>query len=121
MQKQRRWDIVSLYRWAAMIIARDELPHYVAALRAEGKRIVFTNGCFDILHRGHVEYLSAARKLGDVLIVGLNSDASVRRLKGPERPINPQDGIALLCSMHCVQWTLSPFSTKTRPQRSLHW
>lgn len=91
MQKQRRWDIVSLYRWAAMIIARDELPHYVAALRAEGKRIVFTNGCFDILHRGHVENLSATRKLGDVLIVGLNSDASVRRLKGPERPINPQD------------------------------
>lgn len=74
-----------------MIIARDDLPGYLAPLRAEGKQIVFTNGCFDILHRGHVEYLSAARQLGDVLIVGLNSDASVRRLKGPERPINPQD------------------------------
>lgn len=53
-----------------------------------GKRIVFTNGCFDILHRGHVTYLSEARKLGDLLVVGLNADASVKRLKGPERPIN---------------------------------
>lgn len=52
------------------------------------KRIVFTNGCFDILHRGHVTYLSEARKLGDLLVVGLNADASVKRLKGPERPIN---------------------------------
>lgn len=54
----------------------------------QGKRIVFTNGCFDILHRGHVTYLAEARKLGDLLIIGLNSDASVKRLKGPERPIN---------------------------------
>lgn len=53
-----------------------------------GKRIVFTNGCFDILHRGHVTYLSEARKLGDLLVIGLNADASVKRLKGPERPIN---------------------------------
>lgn len=52
------------------------------------KRIVFTNGCFDILHRGHVTYLAEARKLGDLLVIGLNSDASVRKLKGPERPIN---------------------------------
>jgi D-glycero-beta-D-manno-heptose 1-phosphate adenylyltransferase len=56
-----------------------------------GKRIVFTNGCFDILHRGHVSYLAEARKLGDVLLIGLNSDESVRRLKGPQRPINNQD------------------------------
>lgn len=54
----------------------------------KGKKIVFTNGCFDILHRGHVTYLSEARKLGDLLVIGLNSDASVKRLKGPERPIN---------------------------------
>lgn len=53
-----------------------------------GKKIVFTNGCFDILHRGHVTYLTEAKKLGDLLVVGLNSDASVKRLKGPERPIN---------------------------------
>jgi len=52
------------------------------------KKIVFTNGCFDILHRGHVTYLAEARKLGDLLVVGLNSDESVKRLKGPERPIN---------------------------------
>lgn len=56
----------------------------------KGKKIVFTNGCFDILHRGHVTYLSEARKLGDLLVVGLNSDASVHRLKGPERPINKE-------------------------------
>lgn len=54
------------------------------------KRIVFTNGCFDILHRGHVTYLAEARKLGDLLVIGLNSDASVRKLKGPERPINKE-------------------------------
>ncbi len=57
----------------------------------KGKKIVFTNGCFDILHRGHVTYLAEARKLGDLLLVGLNSDASVKRLKGPERPINNED------------------------------
>lgn len=54
----------------------------------EGKKIVFTNGCFDIIHKGHVTYLNEAKKLGDILIIGLNSDASVKRLKGPERPIN---------------------------------
>lgn len=54
----------------------------------EGKKIVFTNGCFDIIHKGHVTYLNEAKKLGDLLVVGLNSDASVKRLKGPERPIN---------------------------------
>lgn len=56
-----------------------------------GKKIVFTNGCFDILHRGHVTYLSEARKLGDLLVIGLNSDASVKRLKGEERPINNEE------------------------------
>lgn len=59
--------------------------------RNEGKKIVFTNGCFDILHRGHVSYLNEARKLGDLLLIGLNSDASVKRLKGPERPINNEE------------------------------
>jgi rfaE bifunctional protein nucleotidyltransferase chain/domain len=56
----------------------------------QGKKIVFTNGCFDILHRGHVTYLSEARRLGDLLVVGVNSDASVKRLKGPSRPINSE-------------------------------
>jgi D-beta-D-heptose 7-phosphate kinase/D-beta-D-heptose 1-phosphate adenosyltransferase len=59
--------------------------------RPRGERLVFTNGCFDILHRGHVEYLASARRLGDRLIVGLNRDDSVQRLKGPGRPINPYD------------------------------
>lgn len=58
--------------------------------------LVFTNGCFDILHRGHVEYLHAARALGDRLVVGLNTDESVRRLKGPERPVNPEDDRAVV-------------------------
>ena len=60
----------------------------LAAERASGRRIVFTNGCFDVLHRGHVGYLRQARELGDVLVVALNSDASVARLKGPQRPVN---------------------------------
>jgi len=59
--------------------------------RKEGKKIVFTNGCFDIIHAGHVDYLEKAKKLGDVLVVGLNSDESVRRLKGKERPVNIQE------------------------------
>jgi len=70
---------------------QDRIAELAASLRAEGKRVVFTNGVFDILHAGHVTYLEKARALGDVLVVGLNTDASVRRLKGPERPINSED------------------------------
>lgn len=71
-----------------------------------GKRIVFTNGCFDILHKGHVTYLGEARKLGDVLIVGVNSDASVKRLKGPERPINNErDRAYVLSQLKAVDFT----------------
>ncbi|MDD4940940.1 MAG: D-glycero-beta-D-manno-heptose 1-phosphate adenylyltransferase [Candidatus Omnitrophica bacterium] len=62
----------------------------VRALRRRGRRVVFTNGCFDILHAGHVAYLEAARNKGDILVVGINSDASVRRLKGRRRPVVPQ-------------------------------
>lgn len=66
-------------------------------------KVVFTNGCFDILHRGHVEYLEASRKLGNKLVVGINSDASVKRLKGPSRPINKQDDRAYLVNaLKCV-------------------
>jgi rfaE bifunctional protein nucleotidyltransferase chain/domain len=65
----------------------DTLREIVATRRADGARIVFTNGCFDLLHPGHVRYLAAARALGDVLVVGLNDDASVRRLKGAGRPV----------------------------------
>jgi D-beta-D-heptose 7-phosphate kinase / D-beta-D-heptose 1-phosphate adenosyltransferase len=70
------------------ILMLEDLLRKIAAWRAEGKKIAFTNGCFDILHVGHVVYLDRARGLADVLIVGLNSDASVRRLKGPQRPLN---------------------------------
>ncbi len=75
------------------------LAFELSRLKAEGKKIVFTNGCFDILHAGHVRYLATARELGDVLVVGLNSDDSVRRLsKGPERPICSQDERAIVLS-----------------------
>lgn len=66
-----------------------ELDKFLEANK--GKKIVFTNGCFDILHRGHVTYLAEAKKLGDLLVMGVNSDASVKRLKGPERPINNEE------------------------------
>lgn len=81
----------------------DELIAELDAARARGARIVFTNGCFDILHRGHVEYLAEARALGDLLVVGLNGDDSVRRLKGPGRPINPlEDRAAVLSALRSV-------------------
>lgn len=71
--------------------------------RPRNERVVFTNGCFDLLHRGHVEYLARARELGDILIVGLNSDDSVRRLKGPRRPlITQEDRATTLAAMECV-------------------
>ena len=73
-----------------MLIPNERIEVVSAALREGGARVVFTNGCFDILHAGHVRYLAAARALGDVLILGLNSDASVRRLKGDERPVNSE-------------------------------
>lgn len=73
------------------IFTLDHLQKRIALWRFKGKKIVFTNGCFDILHLGHVEYLSKSRDLGDVLIVGLNSDESVRRIKGMHRPVNNQD------------------------------
>lgn len=73
-----------------MLIPNERIAEFAAALREGGARVVFTNGCFDILHTGHVRYLAAARALGDVLILGLNSDASVRRLKGETRPVNSE-------------------------------
>ncbi len=85
----------------------------LAAYRREGKRIVLTNGCFDILHRGHVTYLSRAKALGDVLVVGVNSDESIRRLKGPGRPINSlDDRLQVLGAMSCVDHVV-PFHEDT--------
>ncbi|MCL2040961.1 MAG: D-glycero-beta-D-manno-heptose 1-phosphate adenylyltransferase [Bacteroidales bacterium] len=78
------------------ILDRHALERNLAFWRFRARKIVFTNGCFDILHRGHVEYLSQARDKGDILIVGLNTDASVRRLKGANRPVNPQEARAMV-------------------------
>jgi D-beta-D-heptose 7-phosphate kinase / D-beta-D-heptose 1-phosphate adenosyltransferase len=84
----------------------DDLPSLSARLaqhRSQGRRIVFTNGCFDILHSGHIAYLNRARALGDVLVVGVNSDAGVRRIKGPGRPINTlADRVQVLGALSCV-------------------
>jgi rfaE bifunctional protein nucleotidyltransferase chain/domain len=87
-----------------MILTRLEFMERAATLRADGRRVVFTNGVFDILHVGHVRYLQAARALGDALLVGVNSDASVRRLnKGPSRPLNPEEERAeVLDALACV-------------------
>jgi rfaE bifunctional protein kinase chain/domain/rfaE bifunctional protein nucleotidyltransferase chain/domain len=85
------------------VTSTSELREQVAAHRAAGRRIVFTNGCFDILHAGHVEYLRQARALGDVLVVALNSDASIRRLKGEDRPIVPEaERAGLLAALRSV-------------------
>ena len=89
---------------SSKIISQQEISRFVNAKRFTGKRIVFTNGCFDILHAGHVDYLTQARDLGDILVLGLNTDESVKRLnKGPERPINNQDARAkVLAGLGCV-------------------
>ncbi len=85
-------------------------------LRSAGYKIVFTNGCFDIIHRGHIELLKFARSLGDVLVVGLNDDGSVRRLKGKNRPINTlEDRALVLLSIRWVDFVV-PFSEDT-PER----
>lgn len=73
-----------------MLVAPEDITALVTILKRGGKRIVFTNGCFDILHAGHVRYLAAAKKLGDILVLGLNTDESVRHLKGPARPVNSE-------------------------------
>jgi D-beta-D-heptose 7-phosphate kinase/D-beta-D-heptose 1-phosphate adenosyltransferase len=87
--------------------SREEIVRIAENLRRAGKRIVFTNGCFDILHKGHVTYLREARKLGDVLILGLNTDESVRGLKGDGRPVNNEDDRAeVLCSLESVDYVV---------------
>ena len=106
------WDEIIAYEAALhesatehRIKSREALAETVKRLKNEGKRIVFTNGCFDILHLGHVKYLEKAKSFGDVLIVGVNSDDSVRRLKGPERPVNPQfDRAYLLAALDAVDF-----------------
>jgi D-beta-D-heptose 7-phosphate kinase/D-beta-D-heptose 1-phosphate adenosyltransferase len=87
----------------SVVATRRDLTRHITRLRRLGRRIVFTNGCFDVIHSGHVQYLEQSRALGDVLIVGLNSDAGVSRLKGPGRPVNREsDRAAVLAGLRCV-------------------
>jgi D-beta-D-heptose 7-phosphate kinase/D-beta-D-heptose 1-phosphate adenosyltransferase len=84
---------------------RDDLRRIVQDLKSKGKRIVFTNGCFDLLHVGHIRYLEEAKSLGDILLVGVNSDRSVREIKGPYRPILPEEERAeILSGLGCLDY-----------------
>jgi len=105
----------------AKIKGRAELTEIRKDLARQGKTVVFTNGCFDILHRGHVEYLLQARRLGDVLMIGVNDDQSVRRLKGPGRPLVPQqDRAYLLAALIMVDYVcLFPEDTPLQLIQSL--
>jgi D-beta-D-heptose 7-phosphate kinase/D-beta-D-heptose 1-phosphate adenosyltransferase len=87
------------------IKTKEDLHRIVEDLKKKGKRIVFTNGCFDLLHLGHIRYLEKAKFLGDILVVGVNSDRSVQSLKGPERPILPEEERAeILSGLECVDY-----------------
>lgn len=105
------------------VMSEDQLLCAVTEARSQGKRIVFTNGCFDIIHAGHVGYLASARDQGDCLIVAINSDESVHNLKGPGRPINPAERrMAVLAALEAVDWvvmfdtpTPEPLLRKVRP------
>jgi len=89
------------------IITREKASRIASQVKREGRKVAFTNGCFDLLHIGHLELLEHARKLGDILIVGLNSDDSVRRLKGPQRPINTQlDRARILAALEVVDYVV---------------
>jgi D-beta-D-heptose 7-phosphate kinase/D-beta-D-heptose 1-phosphate adenosyltransferase len=98
------------------VMDEAQLREAVALARRRGEKVVMTNGCFDILHAGHVSYLANARKLGDRLIVAVNSDASTKRLKGETRPINPLiNRMIVLGALEAVDWVV-PFEEDT-PQR----
>jgi rfaE bifunctional protein nucleotidyltransferase chain/domain len=101
---------------AGKVVAWEELEQRLAPLRGAGGCVVFTNGCFDLLHVGHVRYLQAARGLGDALVVGVNSDASVRGLKGRTRPIVPAEERAeVVAALACVDYvTIFDESTPER-------
>ena len=106
-----------------MLLPQTDIAEFCRILRAGGKKIVFTNGCFDILHAGHVRYLAKARSYGDVLVLGLNSDASVRANKGPSRPINGEldraEVVGALASVDAVvlfdELTAESIIAKVRP------
>lgn len=90
---------------ASKIVSVEELARHAGLFRQNGRSLVFTNGCFDLLHVGHVRYLQAARREGDALVVALNADTSVRALKGDSRPINTeQDRAEIVAALACVDW-----------------
>lgn len=98
------------------VLSEAQLKQAVAIARRQGERIVMTNGCFDILHAGHVHYLAQARQLGDRLIVAINSDASIQQLKGESRPINPlAQRLQVLAALRVVDWVVS--FTEETPER----
>ena len=89
------------------VVSLQELKPIIDDLRRRGGKVVFTNGCFDILHAGHVQYLKEAKSLGDILIVGINSDSSVKAIKGEKRPIIPQDErVEVLSALECVDYVV---------------
>ncbi len=101
--KRRRLDKNCAVHFSDKIIAWDKLPAWRAAMGAAGKKLVVTNGCFDLLHLGHVSYLESARNLGDALLVGINGDDSARQLKGKGRPVNSEaDRAAVLAALASV-------------------
>ncbi|MEJ1195577.1 D-glycero-beta-D-manno-heptose 1-phosphate adenylyltransferase [Pseudarthrobacter sp. CCNWLW207] len=113
-----------LASFADTALGIDELALELEAHRSQGQRIVLTNGCFDVLHKGHTRYLNQAKQLGDILVVALNSDASVRRLKGSDRPINTEaDRAAVIAALSCVDYvtvfdtpTASPLIRRLKPE-----
>ncbi|HJW00082.1 MAG TPA: D-glycero-beta-D-manno-heptose 1-phosphate adenylyltransferase [Arthrobacter sp.] len=113
-----------LESFADTALSIDELALELEVRRSQDQRIVLTNGCFDVLHKGHTRYLNQAKQLGDVLVVALNSDASVRQLKGPDRPINTEaDRAAVIAALSCVDYvtvfdtpTASPLIRRLRPE-----
>jgi rfaE bifunctional protein nucleotidyltransferase chain/domain len=98
------------------VLTSEETRTKISAWHRDGRRVVFTNGCFDILHAGHVRYLAAAKELGDALVIGLNSDASVRRLKGPNRPVSCQEDRAEVLSSLAVVDAVVLFDEDTPEQ-----
>ncbi len=105
MDVAKRWQVDKncVVHFRDKIIVWDKLPRWRKAFHAAGKKLVVTNGCFDILHLGHVSYLESARNLGDALLVGINGDAAARQLKGPGRPVNSEaDRAAVLAALASV-------------------
>ncbi|MFO8088041.1 MAG: D-glycero-beta-D-manno-heptose 1-phosphate adenylyltransferase [Bacteroidales bacterium] len=95
------------------ILDKESLPPVLARLRFRGMKIVFTNGCFDILHHGHIDYLSKAKDLGNILMLGLNTDSSIKQIKGNMRPVQDEESRKfVMASLHFVDYVI-PFSEET--------